>query len=155
MAQKKLQMKSIQPNIMKVFFFSGLIFLGITAKAQIGIGVRTADPTAQLEVSSTSKGLLLPRLTKAQRDALSTTAAKGLMIGCTDWGPRGERQVFSLVATNSVWTNMIGTNTYTRAERNALSPSINLQIYCSDCGTGESQVYNGSIWTNLAGGTAQ
>ena len=83
------------------------------------------------------------------------TAAKGLIIWCTDCGPSGQMQVYSLVATNSVWTNMIGTTTYTRAERNALSPSINLQIYCSDCGTGESQLWNGSIWTNLAGGTAQ
>ena len=150
-------MKHIQPTIIKVFFFAGFLFFAVASKAQIGIGVRTAHPSAQLEVSSTSKGLLLPRLTKAQRDALSTTAAQGLVIWCTDCGPKGQMQVFSNVigSNGGAWTNMIGSITYTRVERDVLNKTTGLQIYCSDCGTGESQLWNGSIWTNLAGGTAQ
>jgi len=50
----------------------------------VGIGTTAPDASAALDISSTSKGLLLPRLTLAQRDALtaSTTAppVAGLVI---------------------------------------------------------------------------
>jgi hypothetical protein len=38
--------------------------------AQVGIGTTTPDNSAMLDVSSTDKGLLIPRMTKAQRDAI-------------------------------------------------------------------------------------
>ena len=52
-------------------------------KGQVGINNSTPDASAQLDVSSTTKGLLLPRLTKSQRDAITSPAA-GLMIYQTD-----------------------------------------------------------------------
>ncbi len=52
-------------------------------KGQVGINNSTPDASAQLDVSSTTKGLLLPRLTKSQRDAIASPAA-GLMIYQTD-----------------------------------------------------------------------
>ncbi len=59
------------------------ILLGGTASAQIGIGTTTPNASAALDVSSTSKGLLIPRLTTAQRDAI-VAPATGLMIYNTD-----------------------------------------------------------------------
>ena len=53
-----------------------------TAHAQtggVGIGTTTPHASATLEVQSTSKGLLPPRLTKTQRDAIAAPAA-GLTI---------------------------------------------------------------------------
>ena len=52
-------------------------------KGQVGINNSAPDASAQLDVSSTTKGLLLPRLTKSQRDAITSPAA-GLMIYQTD-----------------------------------------------------------------------
>jgi trimeric autotransporter adhesin len=52
-------------------------------KGQVGINNSAPDPSAQLDVTSTTKGLLLPRLTKAQRDAI-VAAAAGLVIYQTD-----------------------------------------------------------------------
>ena len=46
----------------------------------------TADPSAILDVRSTTKGVLVPRMTKAERDAISTPAA-GLMVYQTDNTP--------------------------------------------------------------------
>ena len=43
----------------------------------------TADPTAVLDVKSDSKGLLIPRLTEAQRTGI-TGPATGLLIYDTD-----------------------------------------------------------------------
>jgi trimeric autotransporter adhesin len=39
-----------------------------------------AHPSAMLDVKSVSKGILIPRLTTAQRVALTATATNGLMV---------------------------------------------------------------------------
>ena len=49
------------------------------AKAQVGIGTNAPDASAQLEILSTSKGLLIPRLSISQRDAIPNPA-NGLLI---------------------------------------------------------------------------
>src|SRR5690606_8327358 len=51
--------------------------------SQTGIGTNSPDPSAQLEVSSTDKGILIPRMSEAQRDAIATPAT-GLLIFQTD-----------------------------------------------------------------------
>ena len=55
-----------------------LLFCGI-ATAQTGIGTINPDPSAALDVSSTTQGLLPPRMTEAQRDAIVNPVG-GLMI---------------------------------------------------------------------------
>jgi len=49
------------------------------AAQSVGIGTNTPNPSAQLEVSSTSKGMLIPRMTTAQRDAILPAPA-GLLV---------------------------------------------------------------------------
>lgn len=58
-------------------------FLLIESKAQVGIGTATPDASAQLDVSSTTKGFLLPRMTLQQRTAIANPAA-GLLVFQTD-----------------------------------------------------------------------
>ena len=45
----------------------------------VGIGILMPDPSSALDVSSTNKGVLIPRMTTNQRDLISTPA-NGLMI---------------------------------------------------------------------------
>lgn len=45
----------------------------------VGLGASKNQPSAQVEISSTSKGLLVPRLSKAERDAI-VAPANGLII---------------------------------------------------------------------------
>lgn len=52
----------------------------------VGIGTITPNASAQLDVTSTDKGLLIPRLTQAQRNLIATPAT-GLMIYQTDNTP--------------------------------------------------------------------
>lgn len=47
--------------------------------SQIGIGTTSPDPTSVLHVESTTQGFLTPRMTTAQRTAI-TTPANGLMV---------------------------------------------------------------------------
>ncbi len=64
----------------------GIMTLAITAGAQnvaINETGSTADSSAMLDVSSTSKGFLTPRMTQAQRNAIGSPAA-GLLVYQTD-----------------------------------------------------------------------
>ena len=56
-----------------------LLFAATSTQAQVGVGTVTPHASAQLDVSSTTKGLLPPRMTTAQRNAI-TTPANGLII---------------------------------------------------------------------------
>lgn len=66
---------------MKYFlsFISIFLVATIGATAQVGIGIETPDPSSILHLESTNGGLLLPRLTTTQRDAI-VSPAKGLTI---------------------------------------------------------------------------
>ncbi len=61
-------------------------FVNFIAVAQVGIGTTSPDASAELEVVSTSKGVLIPRMIQTQRDAI-TSPANGLMIYQTDNTP--------------------------------------------------------------------
>lgn len=70
---------------MKQFFFL-LFLLGIidhSSAQNVGIGTPTPNSSAQLDISSNNKGLLIPRMTTSQRLAISTPA-NGLMVYDTD-----------------------------------------------------------------------
>jgi len=55
----------------------------ISLAQNVGIGTNTPNNSAQLDVSSTTKGLLVPRMTAAQRAAIPAPAA-GLIVYETD-----------------------------------------------------------------------
>ena len=75
--------------VLEALIFSALFLGAITSNAQVGIGIMTADPSAQLDVTSTKKGFLAPRMTMVQRDsiAIGETPATGLLIYQTDNTP--------------------------------------------------------------------
>ena len=90
---------------MKNLFILLAIFISIVAKSQsVGINAdgSTANSTAMLDVKSTTKGFLPPRMDVTQRDAI-VSPATGLIIFCTDCGTGGEPQYYS----GSSWTSMI------------------------------------------------
>ncbi len=68
----------------KLFYIGLCTFISSQIFAQIGIGTTTPDNSAVLELQSTTKGFLLPRLTKAERKTISAPIANGLMIYNTD-----------------------------------------------------------------------
>ncbi|WP_353078266.1 FISUMP domain-containing protein [Flavobacterium sp.] len=72
---------------------------------KVGTNPTLIQPSAALEVESTIRGFLPPRMTLQQRNAIN-------------------------------------------------SPVAGLQVWCTDCGKGELQLYNGNSWTNTIGATA-
>jgi hypothetical protein len=69
---------------MKQFFtFLAAVLLTAITSAQVGIGTTTPDASSALDITSTTKGLLMPRMTNVQRQAISNPAA-GLLVFVTD-----------------------------------------------------------------------
>ena len=68
----------------KILFFLTLIFCSIFSYAQnVGIGTNVPHGSAALEIQDTSKGILIPRMTMVQRNAIQNPA-EGLMVYQTD-----------------------------------------------------------------------
>jgi len=70
----------------KIYSLFAILTLSVTAWSQ-GVGINETgsnpDPSAILDVESTDKGFLPPRMTEAQRDGI-TSPAKGLIVYNTD-----------------------------------------------------------------------
>ena len=65
------------------FFLLILIFCFVTSFAQIGVGTNSPSKSAVLDLTSTTKGLLTPRMTTLQRNAIASPAL-GLLVYNTD-----------------------------------------------------------------------
>ncbi len=74
--------------------------------ASIGIGTALPNAAAKVEIHSTTQGFLPPRMTYAQRQAISNPVT-GLVVFCTNCGDRnvgGELEIYS----GGMWRNMVG-----------------------------------------------
>jgi uncharacterized protein (TIGR02145 family) len=69
----------------KVLLCAAFIAASFTSIAQVGVGTTIPDDSAALEVKSTTKGFLPPRMTTAERDVINNGVwAEGLTIYNTD-----------------------------------------------------------------------
>lgn len=88
---------------MKNLILTLILLLSSLGHAQVGIGTSNPNNSAALDIESTTKGLLTPRMTAAQRTAISSPA-NGLMVYQTDNTPN----LYCYV--NGVWTVISTTN---------------------------------------------
>jgi len=96
---------------MKVFIFL-VLFLTTTANTVAQVGINTdgsvPDSSAMLDIKSTDKGILIPRMSKAHRNAI-TSPSQGLMIYQTDNTPGfyfydgSDWTRISTTATDAAW----------------------------------------------------
>ena len=66
-------------NLLAISLFVVMFVSSAKAQENVGIGTQTPDPSAILDLSSNSKGLLIPRLTSGQRLAIVSPKA-GLLV---------------------------------------------------------------------------
>ncbi|WP_075341172.1 fibrobacter succinogenes major paralogous domain-containing protein [Tenacibaculum agarivorans] len=81
-----------------------LTLINSIAFAQVGVGTSTPDASAALEVTSTTKGFLLPRMTETQITAIADPA-EGLLVYCTDCSPKGIYMFDGLLYNNIIVGN--------------------------------------------------
>jgi len=92
-------------KILHFHLLIGMFFTFYSSAFAQGVGVGTSTPniSSVLELSSTTKGFLPPRMTYAQRIAIPSPTA-GLIMYCVDCGSYGELQIYN----GTSWTNIIG-----------------------------------------------
>ena len=76
----------VKNKILQITFLPIICLLftsALFAQQNVGIGTTTPAPSAKLDVTANDKGILIPRLTTAQRAAI-TSPANGLMLYDTD-----------------------------------------------------------------------
>lgn len=75
-------------NMFKLTISLLTLAFSYTTIAQVGIGTDSPAASAAFEVYSTTKGLLLPRMTKTQLESIFSPV-EGLMAYCTDCDSKG------------------------------------------------------------------
>jgi hypothetical protein len=109
-------MKNISAIILLLLFTNNIY-------SQVVVGAGTAHPSAQLDIKSTNRGLLPPRMKQFERDDIVSPPA-GLLIWCTDCG---NGKIPDAVSFTNYATRNIET-------------------------AGQMQVFNGKTWTDIHGG---
>jgi len=61
--------------------FISFLMISQIVRAQVGIGTINPDPSSILDLTSNSQGILVPRMTTAQRDAVLNPTTGLLMVG--------------------------------------------------------------------------
>ena len=134
----------MQTSLRRAIFFSFATLIYTASAAQTGIGTNTPDNNAILDISSTQKGLLLPRLTTAQQAVLTaslTPAQAGMLVAdavtgkVLSWG-------------GNTWKDVTGANTITATSPIAIS---NTNIVALNPGTaaGDLITWDGANWINM------
>jgi uncharacterized protein (TIGR02145 family) len=131
------------------------IFTTFATMAQsVGINAdgSAANASAMLDVSSTTKGFLPPRMTGAQRNAIASPVPAGLLVLCTDCGISGEIQVYN----GTTWTNLIDGTATAATPRVTIGTQVwavhNLDVTTYRDGTPIPEVTDPAAWTALTTG---
>lgn len=72
-------LKILIMNKKSILLAAGFLLVAVTGFTQVGVGTTTPHGSAVLDLKSTSKGLLIPRMSTAERKAI-VTPAEGLLV---------------------------------------------------------------------------
>jgi len=124
---------------MKYIIYPFFFIVFFSTNAQVGIGTTTPDSSSILDISSTSKGILLPRLTTIQRNAIASPA-NGLIIYNTDTNniEYNSNSPSSWTATNVSSTKYANTDTTTNLNTNT---ATNIPIFGSEAWNDNSTIF--------------
>lgn len=132
------------------------LFLVLTTyllSQNVGIGTSTPNASAAVEIQNTSKGILIPRMTTAQRNAIAAPATGLLVFDNTTgsfWFKSSGNWVELVDTMNNAWKKN-GTNTYTNGNVGigTSAPSYNLHINRPNASIGftdtDDNTFSGSI----------
>lgn len=120
-----------------------LISWQTTAFGQAGIGTVTPDPNAILDITSTTKGLLLPRLSAAQQATLASSLNSG-ELGMLVRDSASGKPIFW---TGTAWKDASGL-TITATPPLAVS-SINTISFNPGTAAGDLVTWDGTNWVNM------
>jgi len=129
-----------------------LVFLAITIAGMaqnVGIGTTTPAASAQLDVNSTTKGLLPPRMTTAQRNAIASPAA-GLIIFNTSTNSLEIRNNSAWAALSTPASTAVFLPTIIIGTQQWMSKNLDVAFYRN--GDPIPQVTDPTAWAGLTTG---
>lgn len=107
-----------------VLFFASLIFCYSLFSQSVGIGTTSPNASAKLEIASANSGLLVPRMTTAERNLISNPA-KGLLV----YDSTNQNFWFY---TGSLWSQVLSSNNvrfgFDLVQNNILNSSYNIPL---------------------------
>lgn len=123
----------------------------------VGIGTASPNASAALDIKSTTKGILLPRMTTAQRNAIMAPAA-GLLVFDLDKSTfylyDGDQWLPLLLANNTLVAQAAGNTIAGDYFASAVAISGNYAIIGAPGKTVNSNIYQGSAYIFTKVGTA-
>ena len=160
-------MKNLFLSILMLLLNCGIMYSQVSVTSDGS----APDNSAMFDVKSTDKGILIPRLTYDQRNAISTPA-EGLIIFCTDCGGDGSLSIYSngtwktfspcssaspVAGVNSIssgqiiwnWNPVSGATGYKWSTSNNFSAALDMGTICSKtetCSTCDT-AYTRFIWS--------
>jgi hypothetical protein len=129
-------------RLLRLFFLTSLWFVtGVLQAQNVGIGTTSPDANAVLELQSTSQGLLVPRMTSNERNAMSTSLGlpqKGLLVFDND-------------STKFFYWNGFAWQTFGSGGGSGVTCLTLQQAYdgCGGSGSGRNVVINGTNAINV------
>ena len=142
-------------HIPSILFFSIMLSWSGIARAQVGIGTSTPSASAQLEVSSSSKGFLPPRVTLTGLGDVTTISspAVGLMVYNTATAGTAPSNVTPGVYyyNGTKWQRVINQQPDATVEFNTADPNTGSPIFNPNTPASKDYIYvssvNNSQWT--------
>lgn len=117
-----------------------VVVQGHFAAAQsVGVGITTPHSSAALHVNSTTKGLLIPRMSTAERNAI-VSPAEGLLIYNLTTNELNQRQ-------NAAWKTLLNNDSWTGGGSGQIF-NIGDNVGINTAGPGERLDVSGNIRTN-------
>jgi trimeric autotransporter adhesin len=103
-----------------ILIIASLFIINGTAQ-NVGIGTSTPSTSAQLDISSTTKGFLTPRMTKTQKNAIALPAT-GLLVYQTSPDSTGFHYY---TGTSWMWLEPVSTNAWKTTGNTGTDPTVN------------------------------
>ena len=143
----------MKKTLLKTLVLATLFFTS-AANAQVGVGLPAGNihPSAEMEVKSTTKGFLPPRMTNAERNSIATPAA-GLLIYQTDAVVNNPSGLYYFDGT--AWKNGIGAQGEVGPKGDKGDKGEQGAAGTMPSGTtlGEMIYWNGTKWASLVADT--
>jgi hypothetical protein len=129
-----------------------LLLSGMTVFAQVSINTDNTqpDPSAMLDLKSTNKGLLPPRMTHAQMN-LIVSPANGLLIYCTDCSNSGNGALAMFIS--GTWYMFTPSCIWPLVPTEAVHVPSEIQIIWNWNSVTDATGYKWSTTNNYAGAT--
>ncbi len=116
-------------HYLKVLAITTLVFIiqytSIHAQVAINTDGKNPDASAMLDISSSDKGILIPRMTTAERNRLGSIAATALLVFDTDTGS-------FWFYNGTAWEQLISTNTNTTSNNRNGTSSVAMSVEDND-----------------------